>query len=60
MTGRENIYMNGTIMGMRRWEITRKLDEIVEFAGVAKYLDTPTKRYSSGMTVRLASPSPPI
>jgi lipopolysaccharide transport system ATP-binding protein len=53
MTGRENIYMNGTIMGMRRWEITRKLDEIVEFAGVAKYLDTPTKRYSSGMTVRL-------
>lgn len=53
MTGRENIYMNGTIMGMRRWEIDRKLDEIVEFAGVAKYLDTPTKRYSSGMTVRL-------
>ncbi|ASB50949.1 ABC transporter ATP-binding protein [Alkalitalea saponilacus] len=53
MTGRENIYMNGTIMGMRKWEIARKLDEIVEFAGVAKYLDTPTKRYSSGMTVRL-------
>ena len=53
MTGRENIYMNGTIMGMRRWEIDKKLDEIVEFAGVAKYLDTPTKRYSSGMTVRL-------
>ncbi len=53
MTGRENIYMNGTIMGMRKWEITQKLDEIVEFAGVAKYLDTPTKRYSSGMTVRL-------
>ena len=53
MTGRENIYMNGTIMGMRRWEIVRKLDEIVEFAGVAKYLDTPVKRYSSGMTVRL-------
>ncbi|MCW3789190.1 ABC transporter ATP-binding protein [Plebeiibacterium sediminum] len=53
MTGRENIYMNGTIMGMRKWEIERKLDEIVEFAGVAKYLDTPTKRYSSGMTVRL-------
>ncbi len=53
MTGRENIYMNGTIMGMRRWEITSKLDEIVEFAGVAKYLDTPVKRYSSGMTVRL-------
>lgn len=53
MTGRENIYLNGTIMGMRKWEIDRKLDEIVEFAGVAKYLDTPVKRYSSGMTVRL-------
>ncbi|MGV8828172.1 MAG: ABC transporter ATP-binding protein [Breznakibacter sp.] len=53
MTGRENIYLNGTIMGMRRQEIDRKLDEIVEFAGVAKYLDTPVKRYSSGMTVRL-------
>ena len=53
MTGRENIFMNGTIMGMRKWEINKKLDEIVEFAGVAKYLDTPTKRYSSGMTVRL-------
>lgn len=53
MTGRENIYMNGAIMGMTRTEITRKLDEIVDFAGVAKYLDTPVKRYSSGMTVRL-------
>jgi lipopolysaccharide transport system ATP-binding protein len=53
LTGRENIYMNGTIMGMRRAEIDRRLDEIVEFAGVAKYLDTPVKRYSSGMTVRL-------
>ena len=53
MTGRENIYMNGTIMGMRKWEISRKLEEIVEFAGVAKYLDTPVKRYSSGMKVRL-------
>lgn len=53
MTGRENIYMNGTIMGMRKWEIDHKLEEIVEFAGVAKYIDTPTKRYSSGMTVRL-------
>lgn len=53
MTGRENIYMNGAIMGMTRAEITRKLDEIVEFAGVAKYIDTPVKRYSSGMTVRL-------
>ena len=53
MTGRENIYMNGTIMGMRKWEIDKKLDEIVDFAGIAKYLDTPAKRYSSGMTVRL-------
>lgn len=53
MTGRENIYMNGTIMGMTRKEIDCKLDEIVDFAGVAKYLDTPVKRYSSGMTVRL-------
>jgi lipopolysaccharide transport system ATP-binding protein len=53
MTGRENIYMNGTIMGMNKQEISRKLDEIVEFAGVSRYLDTPVKRYSSGMTVRL-------
>lgn len=53
MTGRENIYMNGSIMGMTRAEITRKLDEIVDFAGVEKYIDTPVKRYSSGMTVRL-------
>ena len=53
MTGRENIYMNGAIMGMTRAEITRKLDEIVDFAGVAKYIDTPVKRYSSGMKVRL-------
>ena len=53
MTGRENIYMNGSIMGMTRAEITRKLDEIVDFAGVERYIDTPVKRYSSGMTVRL-------
>jgi len=53
MTGRENIFMNGSIMGMRKSEITRKLDEIVDFAGVERYLDTPVKRYSSGMTVRL-------
>lgn len=53
MTGRENIYMNGSIMGMTKAEITRKLDEIVDFAGVERYLDTPTKRYSSGMKVRL-------
>lgn len=53
LTGRENIYMNGSIMGMTKQEITRKLDEIVDFAGVERYLDTPVKRYSSGMTVRL-------
>ena len=53
LTGRENIYMNGAILGMRRHEITKRLDEIVEFSGCAKYLDTPVKRYSSGMTVRL-------
>lgn len=54
LTGRENIYMNGTILGMRKREIDRKLDEIVAFSGVEKYLDTPVKRYSSGMKVRLA------
>lgn len=53
MTGRENIYMNGAIMGMTRAEISRKLDEIVDFSGCERYLDTPVKRYSSGMTVRL-------
>ncbi len=54
LTGRENIFLNGAILGMGRKEITRKLDEIVEFSGCAAYLDTPVKRYSSGMTVRLA------
>jgi lipopolysaccharide transport system ATP-binding protein len=54
MTGRENIYLNGAILGMRRAEITRKFDEIVEFSGVERYIDTPVKRYSSGMYVRLA------
>ncbi|MBL7853067.1 MAG: ATP-binding cassette domain-containing protein [Cyclobacteriaceae bacterium] len=53
LTGRENIYMNGTILGMRKKEIDRKLDEIVDFSGVEKYLDTPVKFYSSGMRVRL-------
>ena len=53
LTGRENIYLNGAIMGMRKHEITRKLDEIIDFAGVERYLDTPVKRYSSGMYVRL-------
>jgi lipopolysaccharide transport system ATP-binding protein len=54
MTGRENIFMNGAILGMRKFEIQRKFDEIVDFAGVAAYIDTPVKRYSSGMYVRLA------
>lgn len=54
LTGRENIYMNGAILGMTKKEITRKFDEIVDFAGVAMYIDTPVKRYSSGMYVRLA------
>lgn len=53
LTGRENVYMNGSIMGMTRREITSKLDEIVDFAGVERYVDTSVKRYSSGMTVRL-------
>ena len=53
LTGRENIYMNGCIMGMTKAEITRKMDEIIDFAGVERYVDTPVKRYSSGMTVRL-------
>ena len=54
MTGRENIFLNGAIMGMRRQEIKNKLDAIVDFAGVERYIDTPVKRYSSGMYVRLA------
>ena len=53
MTGRENIYLNGAILGMTKQEITRKLDEIVDFSGCERYLDTPVKRYSSGMMVRL-------
>lgn len=54
LTGRENVYMNGTIMGMKKREIDSKFDEIVDFAGVERYIDTPVKRYSSGMYVRLA------
>jgi lipopolysaccharide transport system ATP-binding protein len=54
LTGRENIYLNGAILGMRRSEISRKLDEIIDFAGIQRYIDTPVKRYSSGMYVRLA------
>ena len=53
MTGRENIYLNGAILGMSRQEITKKLDEIVDFSGCERYIDTPVKRYSSGMMVRL-------
>lgn len=54
LTGRENIFLNGSILGMSRWEIKRKFNEIVEFAGIEKFLDTPVKRYSSGMYMRLA------
>jgi lipopolysaccharide transport system ATP-binding protein len=54
LTGRENIFLNGAIMGMTKQEIKAKFDEIVEFAGVGKYINTPVKRYSSGMYVRLA------
>ena len=54
LTGRENIYLNGAILGMTRSDIRRRFDEIVEFSGCAKYIDTPVKRYSSGMYVRLA------
>ncbi len=54
LTGRENVYLNGTILGMRKREVERKFDEIVEFAEVAQFIDTPVKRYSSGMYVRLA------
>lgn len=54
LTGRDNVYLNGTILGMSRKEIDRKFDQIVEFSGVEKFLETPVKRYSSGMKVRLA------
>lgn len=54
LTGRENIYLNGAILGMTKAEITSKIDEIIDFSGCEMYIDTPTKRYSSGMTVRLA------
>ena len=58
-SGRENIYLNGTILGMTKKEIDRKFDEIVDFSNVEKFIDTPVKRYSSGMRVRLAFPWPP-
>lgn len=54
LTGRENIFLNGAILGMRKKEIQRKLDQIIDFSGVERYVDTPVKRYSSGMYVRLA------
>ena len=53
LTGRENVYVNGAILGMTRREVDKKFDEIVDFAGVTDFIDTPIKRYSSGMTVRL-------
>lgn len=54
LTGKENIYLNGAILGMTKKEITSKIDEIIDFSGCERYIDTPVKRYSSGMTVRLA------
>ncbi|MGH1561900.1 ABC transporter ATP-binding protein [Mumia sp. DW29H23] len=54
LTGRENVYLNGTLLGMRKKEISRRFEEIVDFAGVEQFLDTPVKRYSSGMYIRLA------
>ena len=54
LTGRENVYLNGAILGMKKEEVTRKFDEIVDFSGVEKFINTPVKRYSSGMYVRLA------
>src|SRR3970040_338086 len=54
MTGRENIYVNGAILRMTKKEIASKIDEIIDFSGCERYIDTPVKRYSSGMTVRLA------
>ena len=54
LTGRENIYLNGAILGMRKHEVARRFDEIVDFSGIAQFIDTPVKRYSSGMYMRLA------
>ena len=54
MTGRENIYLNGAILGMTKVEINSKIDDIIDFSGCLRYVDTPVKRYSSGMKVRLA------
>ena len=59
LTGRENIYLNGAMLGMKRAEIARKFDEIVAFAEIEKFLDTPVKRYSSGMYVRLVAVAAP-
>jgi len=54
LTGRENVYLNGAILGMKRWEINQKFDEIVAFSEIEKFIDTPVKRYSKGMYIRLA------
>lgn len=54
LTGRENVFLNGAILGMKKWEIKSKFDEIVDFSGIERYIDTPVKRYSSGMYIRLA------
>ena len=60
LDGIENIYLNGAILGMSKAEITSKLDQMIEFADIGAVLETPVKRYSSGMYVRLALPLPPI
>jgi len=54
LTGRDNVYLNGSFLGMKKWEIDKRFDEIVDFSGIEKFIDTPVKRYSSGMYVRLA------
>ena len=54
LTGRENIYLNGSILGLRKYEIEERLSKIIDFSGVDKFLDTPVKRYSSGMVIRLS------
>ena len=60
LSGRENVFLNGAILGLSKKEVTARFDDIVEFAGLADFIDTPVKNYSSGMFVRLGSPSLPM